>query len=199
MTESSDAIAALRRQGVQVDCPAGTVRTTVNVLADSGWLLFGQTVANAQSIYPALWSVVPASWQSGTSLVLPSMTDRFAVGGGTTVVGAVGGANSKTIGSNNLPAHTHTITDPTHNHTQNAHSHAAASGTFFLESNNTLGIASGAAKFDLSTIHGSTATATATNIAAATGITATDANVTTATALDVTPACLALVYQIRAF
>jgi microcystin-dependent protein len=171
------------------------VRTT----ADDGWLLFNQTVLNAQSIYPALWDVVPVGWRSGSSLVLPNMADRMVEGVGVTAVGATGGANAKTIAANNLPTHTHpvTVTDAGHNHTQNPHHHTtniiAKAFTTALD-----GLSGGTSNNNSQNYQSDDVTAT--NIATTTGITAAaTANTTTATALDVTPAHMALVYQIRAF
>lgn len=108
--------------------PAGTVVATVSTSADTGWLLLnGQTVASADTTYPALWAVAPASWKSGTSLVLPNAANRAVFGQGSTALGGTGGSNTVTIASGNLPVHTHTIdhnhpstsatvTDPSHNH-----------------------------------------------------------------------------------
>ena len=96
--------------------PAGTVVATVSASADAGWLLLdGLTVTGAQSSYPALWAVAPASWKSGSNLVLPDMADHVLSGSGATTLGATGGANTVTIGTANLPVHTHTI-DHGHGH-----------------------------------------------------------------------------------
>jgi hypothetical protein len=173
--------------------PAGTIRAGINSAADAGWLLFNQTVASAQTLYPALWAVAPAAWKSGASLVLPNTTDTDLGGAGAIVLGATGGANSKVIGSNNLPTHTHPVTV-----TETAHSHPL--GGYVLLSNTggnssitpTGGV--GSAVFNGGSITIPNATSTAT-----TGITAAaTANTTTATALDVTPLRLAVVYQIKA-
>jgi len=117
--------------------PAGTVAATVRSSADTGWLLLnGATVANANSSYPALWDVVPASWKSGTSLVLPNMANRMLEGQSTTALGAVGGSNTVSIGTANLPAHTHSLNSHSHTitHTHSIdHNHGsetfAVSGT----------------------------------------------------------------------
>jgi microcystin-dependent protein len=91
--------------------PAGTIRTTLAATADPGWLLDNQTVVGAQSSYPALWAVAPASWKSGSDLVIPNLADIVLSGAGTTTLGAVGGlvGNTVTLATANLPAHDHTI------------------------------------------------------------------------------------------
>lgn len=90
--------------------PAGTIAATIKSSADTGWLLLnGATVASADSTYPALWAVAPASWKSGSSLVLPDMANTMLFGQGTTTLGASGGSNTKTIATTNLPSHSHTI------------------------------------------------------------------------------------------
>jgi hypothetical protein len=71
----------------------------------------------------SMWSgsigSIPSGWylcdgSNGT----PNLTDRFIVGAGSTyAVNGTGGASSVTLTTNNLPAHTHTITDPGHFHT----------------------------------------------------------------------------------
>lgn len=124
--------------------PAGTISSTIAVNAPSGWLfLQGQTVANASTTYPDLWSVVPAAWKSGSSLVLPDMTDAALVqtGGSAAAVGALGGSMTTTIASGNLPTHTHAIdhdhasftsgAGSAHNHgiTDPGHTHNDSSAT----------------------------------------------------------------------
>ena len=117
--------------------PAGTVVATVSASADAGWLLLdGSTVTGAEASYPALWTVAPASWKSGSNLVLPDMADRVLSGSGATTLGATGGANTVTIGTANLPVHQHTI-DHGHGHTitadQAQHRHSVdPSGTVLI-------------------------------------------------------------------
>lgn len=191
-TDIDAAVARVRREGIQVDAPVGTVRTTVRTTADDGWLLFGQTVLNAQSIYPALWSVVPTAWKSGTSIVLPSLADKVIEGAGVTAVGATGGANSKTITANNLPVHTHPIDPPATDVTMPG----TAGGTVQrLVGDYAGGGALSAAAPTLVSSLSLTGNNAYVDIASFTS----GNNTTTATALDVTPAHLALVYQIRAF
>lgn len=100
--------------------PAGTITATIRSTADTGYLLLnGSTITGANLLYPALWLVVPGSWQSGTSLVLPNMANKLIGGVGTITLGALGGDN--TILEANLPSHAHTLS--AHTHTL-AHDHA---------------------------------------------------------------------------
>jgi microcystin-dependent protein len=100
---------------LELVCPAGTIRTTIATVPEAGWLLFNQTVVSANVLYPYLWDKIPTSWKSGTSMVLPNDDDlvlRLKASG----IGAVTGANTKTIATANLPAHAHDM----------GHTHAAA-------------------------------------------------------------------------
>lgn len=115
--------------------PAGAVAMTVAAAAPTGWLFHNQTSVGAQTAFPALWAVAPASWKSGANLVIPDLSNRALMQAGATALGAVGGANSRTIAAGNLPvhqhaidhdhgavtsgagsAHDHGVTDPTHQH-----------------------------------------------------------------------------------
>ena len=107
--------------------PAGTVVATVSASADAGWLLLdGSTVIGAQSSYPALWTVAPNTWKSGSNLVLPDMADHVLSGSGATTLGATGGANTVTIGTANLPVHTHSINHGHANTFAASHDHTHA-------------------------------------------------------------------------
>jgi hypothetical protein len=91
--------------------PAGTIRATVNTSADTGWLLFDQTVVDAETEYPALWAVAPAAWKSGADLVLPDVDDTVLMAiGSLATIGAINGSNTSTA----LIAHTHTGAAHTH-------------------------------------------------------------------------------------
>lgn len=91
--------------------PAGTVVMTIAVAAPVGWLfLAGQVIANAQTLYPDLWTVAPAAWKSGAALTLPNMANTFVRGAGTTALDTTGG--SDTLAQANLPAVPITINPP---------------------------------------------------------------------------------------
>jgi hypothetical protein len=104
----------------QLLVPAGTITATIRSTADAGYLLLnGATVASADTLYPSLWAVLPSSWKSGTSLVLPNMANKLIGGAGAITLGALGGDN--TILEANLPSHAHTLASHTHTLT---HDHA---------------------------------------------------------------------------
>ena len=113
ITNSAVTLAKLAAAVQALLVPAGTVAATVSASADTGWLLLnGQTVANAQTLYPSLWAVSPAAWKSGSSLVLPNAANRMLEGAGTTTLGATGGSNTVSIAEANLPSHVHTVNPP---------------------------------------------------------------------------------------
>jgi len=134
----------VRRDAVTID--AGNVRGPVGPQGPSGDVgdikanirssipgylaLNGQAIAGADIAYPGLWTVVPTSWKSGTTLNLPDMTDRITQGGG--VIGAIDNANTQTLVNANLPPHAHTGPDHTHstpNHTHTiTHTHTIGHG-----------------------------------------------------------------------
>lgn len=128
--------------------PAGTVVDTLRDTAPEGWALMqGQTLVNAQTVFPKLWDALPAAFKSGSDIILPDMRGRVTVGAGAgsgltnRVLGASGGAETHTLTIAQMPSHTHTInhghtaTQASHSHTVNNHSHSinhghsASSGT----------------------------------------------------------------------
>lgn len=206
--------------------PAGTLRQTIKTTADAGWLLMGNgatvVVTNCEGLYPALFAAAPAGWISGTApnrvVTLPDMANRMVVGAGTTAVGENGGAMTKTIATGNLPQHSHTdvysssVTDPTHNHT---HSGGTGVGSYWTDGGgiavpNSNAGTSFQANYNLTPTGNQTpvfrqsVSAAQTNNAVATGITvATTRSSTTlsgfvGTALDITPAVVGIVWQIKA-
>jgi microcystin-dependent protein len=76
--------------------PSGMMVDYVGDSAPTGWALMnGQTLTNAESVYPSLWAAAPIAWRSGSNLVLPDMATRSTVGRGSagafSTLGAVGG------------------------------------------------------------------------------------------------------------
>ena len=106
-------LAGLATEVLNLLVPAGTVHATLGATADTGYFLIdGSSVVNAQSLYPALWNRIPASWKSGSTMVMPDWRGRCLVYDDAAAVFALGGsagAMSKVIASGNLPLHTHDI------------------------------------------------------------------------------------------
>ena len=97
--------------------PAGTLRQTIKTTADPGWLLMnGQSIAGADVAYPVLFSLAPAGWKSSTTLTLPDMANRMTIGAGTNTALGVSGGNTaaamaaKTLILTDIPNHGHTVT-----------------------------------------------------------------------------------------
>ena len=128
--------------------PAGTIKATIGATADTGYLLInGATVLNANTAYPYLWAKLPASWKSGTSMVLPDARGRqlFMDDVSTSfTLGAVGGANTVSISSANLPEHTHSIA---HDHgsvtTSSDGSHSHGSPTYVAQNSGAVTLGAG--------------------------------------------------------
>lgn len=98
---------------VELMVPAGTIEMYAGITAPDGYLMLdGSTVAGADASYPSLWAVAPATWKSGSSLVLPNMANVFPAGAVGGAVGAVGGANTHTLLQAELPAATISINPP---------------------------------------------------------------------------------------
>jgi microcystin-dependent protein len=108
--------------------PAGTILDTLRDTAPEGYeLMQGQTLTNAQTVFPKLWDALPAAFKSGSNIILPDMRGRITIGAGqgsgltNRVLGATGGAETHTLTTSEMPSHTHV--QNSHNHTQNSHNH----------------------------------------------------------------------------
>jgi hypothetical protein len=130
ITDGNVTLAKLATAVQNLLVPAGTITATIKSTADTGYLLLnGSTITGANVLYPSLWAVLPASWKSGTSLVLPNMANKLIGGVGTIALGALGGDN--TILEANLPSHAHTLSAHTHTlaHTHQVNPPNTTSGT----------------------------------------------------------------------
>jgi microcystin-dependent protein len=92
--------------------PVGSVQFWIGDTAPAGWVLMnGQTLTNAETIYPDLWAVVPAQFKSGSDIILPDCRGRVMVGRSSEAefnqVGATGGAKTVALTIPQLPSHGH--------------------------------------------------------------------------------------------
>lgn len=117
--------------------PVGVILDYVGTSAPTAkWLtMVGQTVVNAQTLYPSWWAVVPTAWKSGSSVIMPNTKGRVSVGYDSAdtdfdTIGEIGGAKTITLTQAQTPlkSHTHTTSDPGHSHTVNSHNHGGATG-----------------------------------------------------------------------
>ena len=94
------------------DSMIGKIDQFINTPPDA-WLEFdGSTYA--ESDYPELAQIIPASWRAGGNFTVPDLENYFScfVGAGT-APGDTGGSNSFALTVGQLPSHTHTEIPPT--------------------------------------------------------------------------------------
>jgi microcystin-dependent protein len=130
--------------------PAGTIAQTICVVAPTGWLfLDGSVITNGQTLYPNLWSVIPAAWKSGANIIFPNASGRALAcagsGAGLTARALAATVGTETVqltaAESGMPAHTPTASSTSvnidHNHGassgfQNAaHQHGPSTGGLF--------------------------------------------------------------------
>lgn len=109
-----------------IGTPVGSLFPTILTTAPTDHTLcYGQTVTGADVAYPVLWAVVDSAWKSGTSLIIPDLRGRIAVGkdnmGGSTanrITGGFAGINGTVMGATggNERVHSHNHSTPNHAH-----------------------------------------------------------------------------------
>lgn len=108
------------------DGDTGDVKWTRASTAGPGWLY-----ANGSTVVPASWTAL-IDLLGGN--VAPDLRNRFPIGAGSTyAVGATGGATTQTLVANNVPAHSHPITDKEHRHPISSSSSVSADGSVRAE------------------------------------------------------------------
>lgn len=116
---------------LQASIPIGGVIDYLGTVSPNNrWLtMVGQTVVNAQTLYPIWWARTPASMKSGANIVMPDTRGRVMVSQNTSdseldTIGETGGAKTVILGVSEMPNHGH-VQNP-HNHGQDAHNHNQA-------------------------------------------------------------------------
>lgn len=101
--------------------PAGSIMAWGTNTPPANWLIADGS-AVSRSVYSSLFAVIGTQYGAGdgtTTFNLPDLRGRVPVGRNAATfgtLGATGGSETNTLTANNLPAHTHPITDPGHSH-----------------------------------------------------------------------------------
>jgi len=110
--------------GGPIGSPVGSITMYGGFSAPAGWLLCNGT-AVSRTTYAGLFNIIDIAFGQGdgsTTFNLPNMINRFPVGSGDSYsTGNTGGNATKTLGTTEIPAHTHDvpqidITGGAHNH-----------------------------------------------------------------------------------
>lgn len=106
--------------------PVGTISEFSGASLPTGWLLCDGSV-KSQTEYADLYAIVGSTFNTGGegagNFRLPDRQGRAAMGSGTgtgltaRTLGTKAGAETVSLDSTMMPAHTHTLTDPGHTHT----------------------------------------------------------------------------------
>ena len=103
--------------------PTGAITQWPTVTAPSGWLICDGSLVS-RTTYAALFAVIGTQFGAGdgsTTFALPNLKGSVPVGydGAQTefnAMGKTGGAKTHTLATGEIPAHTHSVTDPGHTH-----------------------------------------------------------------------------------
>ena len=174
--------------------PVGTI---ISKLSDTSpgqaWVeIVGQSLS--KSDYPELYAEIGSMFgETATTFDLPDLSDSYLTGSGAVSVGGTAGANSLTLSVDQLPAHSHGVTDAGHSHgvTDPGHTHAT-------DRLDTVNEAASGGAVDVPDAGGSTGSAT-TGVSvdsATTGVTID--NTGSGDAVDNRPKSLAVHYFIKA-
>lgn len=101
--------------------PVGTLMMYAAETAPDGYLLADGS-AVSRVTYSDLFAVIGTTFGAGdgSTFNLPNLSQRFPLGAGTgRLIGETGGSEQHELSTNELPAHTHTVTDPGHRHSLN--------------------------------------------------------------------------------
>lgn len=112
--------------------PVGSLMMWPTATAPSQWLICDGS-AVSRNLFAALFAVLGTTYGAGdgsTTFNVPNLAGRLPRGvNGTYTLASTGGADSVTLAQNQLPNHSHSITDPGHTHNYSQGGQQAAPGT----------------------------------------------------------------------
>ena len=128
LNATTDKIDAQVYANQQAGVPIGTVTMFAGGTAPTNWLLCqGQSLSRTDPLYIGLYNVILTAFGAvdGSHFSLPDLRQKFPLGAGSNANGTSGGTFAVALAIANLPAHSHSITDPQHSHTisQGSHTH----------------------------------------------------------------------------
>ncbi|MEM8791025.1 MAG: tail fiber protein [Pseudomonadota bacterium] len=112
-----------------VTIPAGTIMARLSDIEPAGWL-FCDGRAVSKGDYPGLFAIIGNQFGETTSdFVLPDLRDAYVTGAGVnSQLFKVVGENALTLTVENMPAHSHEVTDPGHSHSNGFNAAGSGSG-----------------------------------------------------------------------
>lgn len=178
-------------RGAEFAFQPGQISATLSSVEPSGWkFLNGQTLS--KTTFADLYAVIGGTHgETATTFDLPDMQDHTLWGaGGTIALNALGGSDSLTLTTGQLPSHTHGVTDPGHTHAITDPGHTHTTGEV-----DTNGVGAGAAADGA--VSGSSASATTgiTVTSATTGVTVDATG--SGDAIDITPASIGVNWMVK--
>lgn len=111
--DTARAVARMIAEARESVLPVGTISPFVGEDEPDGFLLCNGE-EHLRASYPHLYSVLPTAFIiDEEKFITPDLRNRFLAGSpDLATVGNFGGANSITLGTHNIPAHTHTYSSP---------------------------------------------------------------------------------------
>lgn len=95
--------------------PVGVIVDYMGTTNPPRWLpMQGQTIVDGQTLYPALWALLPASMKSGANILMPDTRNRVTVGYNSSdadfnAIGKMGGSKTQILDVAHIPIHAHSI------------------------------------------------------------------------------------------
>ena len=111
-------------KGISVSPPPGTIVQYMGNSDPDGWLICdGVQRTTNDGRYQDLNSILVPGISDPNKCTPPNLKGKFLYGASSTSIGLTGGSTTKSILVENLPSHTHGVTDGKHTHGANSSPH----------------------------------------------------------------------------